>query len=118
MSSMYFGCHALFTKPGQSLAPMFGWWVLQRCDPDRIVLDFDPRSDKTVDTDVAAKVWMVCHVLRFSWPQALQQPSALENTGHWKNDDWRTVLGSAALGASIFGGVGPARLLSQGAGGP
>eukprot|EP01006_Ploeotia_vitrea_P000604 TRINITY_DN103337_c0_g1_i1.p1 TRINITY_DN103337_c0_g1~~TRINITY_DN103337_c0_g1_i1.p1 ORF type:complete len:524 (+),score=39.69 TRINITY_DN103337_c0_g1_i1:19-1590(+) len=28
MSSMYFGCHALMTKPGQSAAPMFGWWVL------------------------------------------------------------------------------------------
>jgi len=28
LSSLIFGANAFFTKPGQSLAPMFGWLVL------------------------------------------------------------------------------------------
>eukprot|EP00993_Chasmostoma_nieuportense_P000274 NODE_1254_length_1582_cov_32.850172_g1184_i0.p1 GENE.NODE_1254_length_1582_cov_32.850172_g1184_i0~~NODE_1254_length_1582_cov_32.850172_g1184_i0.p1 ORF type:complete len:495 (+),score=136.71 NODE_1254_length_1582_cov_32.850172_g1184_i0:72-1556(+) len=50
MSSMYFGCHAFFTKPGQSLAPMFGWWVLHHMNTPTL---------QTLHSGTMGKSWLV-----------------------------------------------------------
>eukprot|EP01114_Cavostelium_apophysatum_P001315 TRINITY_DN11119_c0_g1_i1.p1 TRINITY_DN11119_c0_g1~~TRINITY_DN11119_c0_g1_i1.p1 ORF type:complete len:474 (-),score=86.24 TRINITY_DN11119_c0_g1_i1:66-1487(-) len=68
MSSMIFGANALFSKPGQSLAPMLGWYLLSRHH------QYDPTESEvhkslTVPSDVMFRMLVLvplfCGILQF-----------------------------------------------------